>query len=136
MPQSAVQYLVEDLDGTRMIRILFPKTIVPTTLAEGYATYLALWEVDTPTVAIADVRRLESLPAAARSAITVLLRRVVINPSFVGSAWVCGDNPLIVDIRELLVEGGRDPETAFADEQQAVAYLRECIAAWRPAEEG
>jgi hypothetical protein len=131
MEDTEVQYSVGDLDGVRLIRTMFPKTLAPSTMAEGYAKYLALWEVDTPTVVLVDVSRLDGLPPAGRGAIAVLLRRIGIIPSFITSAWLCGRNPVASVFEGLLREAGRDVRAIFEREEDAIAYLRERIAEWR-----
>lgn len=131
METEHVQYLVEELDGARMIRVIFPQVLVPASLPEAFARYLALWEHDVPTTVLIDMERLDHWPEEARRALRVLLDRIAIMPNFVASAWTTGRNPTIAaEMRTLLVEAGGD-RTLFEREGDAVDYLRGRIAARR-----
>jgi hypothetical protein len=131
METEHVQYLVEELDGVRMIRVIFPQVLVPSSLPEAFARYLALWEHDVPTTVLIDMERLVHWPEDARRALRVLLGRIAIMPNFVASVWTTGRNAAIaVEMRTLLVEAGGD-RTLFEREADAVDYLRGRIAARR-----
>ena len=132
MQDIAFQFILEELDGVRVIRIVFPPAILLSVMAETYARYMALWESEVPTVVLADISRLERLEQDALEAIGVLLRRVGIMPAFIGSAWVCGDNRTLVEqIGSLMREAGRDARAAVEGEAEGVAFLRGRIARWR-----
>lgn len=132
MQDSDFQFSLEDLDGVRVIKIVFPPTIQPHLMAENYSRYMGLWESDTPSTVLCDMRQLEQLLADAERAIGVLLRRVGIMPTFVASAWVCGENEAVAEqLRELIREAGRDATSVVATEEEAVAFLLGRIASWR-----
>ena len=131
MENEHVQYLVDDLDGVRLIRVIFPHTLAPSSMPEAFARYLALWEHDVPTTVLIDMERLEHWPDDARRALRVLLGRIAIMPNFVASAWTTGRNAAIAaEMRTLLVEAGGD-RTLFEREADALDYLRGRIAARR-----
>jgi hypothetical protein len=131
METEHVQYLVDELDGVRLIRVIFPQILVPSSMPEAFARYLALWEHDVPTTVLIDMERLEHWPEEARQALRVLLGRISIMQNFVASAWTTGRNAAVaIEMRALLVEAGGD-RTLFEREADAIDYLRGRIAARR-----
>jgi len=131
MENELVKYVVEELDGLRLIRVEFPRVLTPSTMPEAYTQYVALWEVEVPTVVLVDMVRLEDMPENAKQALGVLLGRIAINTSFVASAWMqpkhAGISGVLIDL--LRDAGGQ--RTIFVDENTALAYLRDRIAARR-----
>jgi len=131
MQDELVQYSVGDLDGVRLIRVLFPRVLTPSTMPEAYSQYLTLWEHDLPTVVLVDMVRLEEMPADAKRALHVLLGRIAIMTNFVASAWM---QPHHAGIAAVLIDLLRDAggqRTIFTVEDDALAYLRERIASRR-----
>jgi hypothetical protein len=126
-----VQYRVEDVEGVRLIRVLFPRVLTPTTMPEAYSRYLDLWDTDVPTAVLVDMVRLEEMPAEAKSALHVLLGRIAILENFVASAWM---QPVHAGIAAVLMDLLRDAggqRTIFVDEADALTYLRDRIASRR-----
>lgn len=126
----------EHLDGARLIRVVMPEVIAPSTVASAASTYLALWDVERPTVGLGDVSQLRALSPEMLEIFTVFARRVTVLPNYIGSAWFTGANhPIAAHFRTLANAAGRDPSSIVETEAEAVAYLRGRIASHRAAEE-
>ena len=131
MQDDLVQYSVEDVEGVRLIRVLFPRVLTPSTMPEAYSQYLALWENDLPTAVLVDMSRLEEMPADAKRALHVLLGRIAILTNFVASAWMQPSHAGIAAVLADLLRDAGGQRTIFTAEDDALAYLRDRIAARR-----
>jgi len=125
-------FTVEELDRMRLLRLVMPAKIAPSTLAAASANYLALWDDERPTVGLGDLRHLQDLSAEMVEIFTVFARRVTVLPNYVATAWFTGPNHPVSDrLRALADAAGRDPNSIVATERQALAYLRSRIQAYR-----
>jgi hypothetical protein len=131
MQEDLVQYSVEEVDGVRMIRVTFPRVLTPSTMPEAYTQYLALWEHEYPTAVLVDMVRLEEMPADAKRALHVLLGRISILENFVASAWMQPKHAGIAAVLMDLLRDAGGQRTIFTSEDDALAYLRDRIAARR-----
>lgn len=125
-------FRVDRLDGVRLIRGLFPSQIRTSSIPETFAGYLSLWDDEEETVALADISRLIAFTPEVRQALAVLMKRLTIHPGFIASAWVTGTNhALVPELTALLIEAGRDPQSIFFRDDQALEHLRKSIAHYR-----
>ena len=129
-------FTVDELEGTRLLRLVMPETVAPATVASVASTYLALWDDERPTVGLGDVSPLRELSPAMLEVFTVFARRVTVLPNYVASAWFTGANhPIAAHFRTLAAAAGRDPSSIVETEAEAIAYLRGRIAALRAPDE-
>jgi hypothetical protein len=125
-------FTVEELDGMRVLRLVMPGRILTSSLAAASANYLALWDDDRPTVGLGDLRHLREISSEMVEIFTVFARRVTVLPNYVATAWFTGpNNPVTERLRALAEAAGRDRKSIVASEREALAYLRERIAAYR-----
>jgi hypothetical protein len=123
------RFVSAELDGYKLIESIVPAKIDLTQLALSANGHYSLWDDETPTVTITDIRLLGGITGMARKVLVYLMKRNQARPSFRGSSWFYGDNDEgRAFIRDVLVEVGRPVESMFATRDECVEYLREIVA--------
>lgn len=129
MEPGAIQFIVRQYDGFRLIEAVFPKTIDTAKLSLATTEYMALWDCEDPTVQINDVTRADPFDDVASNVLISILKRNTLRPSYLGSAYWIGDNILFEStIYEILVAAGRSPDCIFRDHGEALDYLSQIAA--------
>lgn len=124
MPRDEFSITCSDREGYRLIRVDIPTTVEIGRLSVAAATYISMFVDDRAIVVLNDATELVSLDQDVQEVLLAMLRRNVTRPTFVGSAWITRDNPQLDDLlRRLLVIADRDPDSVFATENEAMAYL-------------
>lgn len=121
-------FSAEDFDGYRMIKAVIPRVVDVSTLSAAISRYLELWDVKTTIVVLNDATRLEVLTEDVRPVLLAVLKRNLIHPGFLGSAWFTGGRSLTAEaLRSVVVEAGRDPGSVVETEDDAMAYLQDLL---------
>ena len=132
MEIGGFEFRVSELDGCRVIESIYPESIDVTKLAQTIASYYDLWDDETPTVSLGNLCQLGELSDEAQQILKSVIQRTVLLPSFVGAAWYTGDNDTVYDeIARVRREAGRPTNDVFRTREDAVAFLRTAIHAWR-----
>ena len=128
MDESGFEFSAEDHDGYRLIRTVLPAVVTTQALSVEIARYLTLWETDLPIVVVNDGTRLLELDAQVGDVLLAIFKRNASEPRFRGSTWFTGGNArLDAQLRDLLVQAGRDPESIVETEAEALAYVERCL---------
>lgn len=128
---------VSDIDGIRTIETRYPSRIDVSKLSTVISTYYDLWDDESPTINLTHIDQLEALNAQVRAVLKSVVQRTIGQDSFVGSAWICGSNTEVGrEVISILRESGRIGTSVFATREEAIEYLRGCIAEWRSVDQG
>jgi hypothetical protein len=124
---------VGELDGTRLIRTVFPTVFDSRRLWAAASSYPTLWDEENPTVTINDISMMgdfEESPEA-RNVVKWVLEQNQKRARLVATSWVYGDNDrAAAQIRSLLEEVGRSTGNLFARDDEALQYIRGRLAAY------
>ncbi len=128
---------VSEIDGIRTIETRYPAKIDVSKLSTVISTYYDLWDDESPTINLTHIEQLEALNAQVRAVLKSVVQRTIGQDTFVGSAWTCGSNDEVgLEVISILRESGRIGTSVFATREEAIEYLRRCIAEWRSADRG
>lgn len=129
MDESGFEFSAEDGDGYRLIRTILPRVVTTHALSVVIDRYLALWETDLLIVVVNDGTRLLELDGPVSAVLLAIFKRNASEPRFRGSTWFTGGNArLDAQLRDLLVQAGRDPDSIVETEAEALAYVERCLA--------
>jgi hypothetical protein len=128
MDETDFQISAEEYRDCRLVRVVFPTVITMQRVSADLSKYLTLLDTELPVVIVNDVRNLSALSNDARAILIALIRRNATQTRFLGSVWMYGTNTAMREpLRDMIEEGGRDPESAVDTEEHAFAYLDELI---------
>jgi hypothetical protein len=129
MDDTEIRYEIGELDGCRLVEVIYPRSIDLSKLSTSTAQYVAVWELDVPTVFLNDFVRTDIVDEARANVFVSLLRRNDTRPRFWGSAFVVGSNDAVArQMLELLELAGRPSDCVYATRDEAIAALRRQIA--------
>jgi hypothetical protein len=129
MDDTEIRYEIGELDGCRLVEVIYPTSIDLSKLSTATAKYVALWEVDVPTVFLNDFVRTDVVDEARANVFLSLLRRNDTRPNFWGSTFVVGGNDALArQVYELLEAAERRSDCVYTTRDEAVDALRQMIA--------
>ena len=124
------EFRVGELDGYRLIDVVFPPRPVSSRLAMCIEPFFSLWDDDEKTVQILDVSQCEGLDETAHEYFKLTIRRTIHQPGYTASAWVVGDNAQMADdLERLLFDAMSMVQGVFKTRAEAVEFVRYFMAA-------
>lgn len=128
MQISGFEFKVFEIDDCRVIEAVYPPVVDVSRLAETISYYYDLWDEEVPTASLVGLHKLERLGDDVRKILLSVVRRTVLQPSFVDGAWYVGANAAVRDeIVALLELTGRSGASVFETREEAIDYLRRSI---------
>lgn len=130
MPNST-SFQVTTLLGCRLVEITWPRSRNAAEVRDFVFTLYDLWdsEPDVPSVALNDLRAVESITPEEFEIMRVILARMRVQPSFVAGAFYVGDNDTVATLVAQALEAAKRPgESLCRTRGEALAYLRSAIA--------
>ena len=132
MQIAGFTFAVGELDGFRFIETVFPSVFDQRRLWAAASSYPTLWDENLPTVTLNDVTHMGEMDAEASKVLKWVLQQNQIRARLVATSWVTGENARAREqIAEILNEVGRPADTLFEERDEAIAFLRDRIRAWR-----
>lgn len=132
MDIAGFSFMVSQLDGYRFIESRFPSSFDQQRLWAAAASYPMLWEEKVATVTLNDVSEMGDLAGEAPTVLAWVLRQNQLRAQIVATSWVVGANRRAGEqIREVLLAVGRPTDTIFETRDEAIAFLRARIRAFR-----
>jgi hypothetical protein len=130
VPRST-SFQVSTLSGCRLVEVTWPKSRNAAEVRDFVFTLYDLWdsEAETPSVALNDLRAVESINAEEFEIMRIILARMRVQPSFVAGAFFVGDNEIVGTAVARALESAKRPgESLCRTRDEALAYLKNAIA--------
>ena len=134
---NSTSFQVSTLLGCRLVEVTWPRSRNAAEVRDFVFTLYDLWdsEPDVPSVALNDLRAVESITPEEFEIMRVILARMRVQPSFVAGAFYVGDNDAVRTLVAKALEAAKRPgESLCRTRGEALAYLKNAIALRAPAE--
>ncbi len=129
---NSTGFQVGTLLGCRLVEVTWPQRRSAAEVRDFVFTLYDLWdsEPDVPSVALNDLRAVEAITPEEFEIMRVILARMRVQASFVAGAFYVGDNEPVRNAVARALEAAKRPgESLCRTRGEAVAYLRNAIAA-------
>lgn len=128
-------FQVGTLSGCRLVEVSWPPRRGQAELRDFVFALYDLWdsELDVPTVALNDLRAVESITPDEFEIMCIILARMRVQPSFVAGAFYIGENDAVKSTVARALEAAKRPVNSICGSRaEAIEYLRSAIAQRMP----